>query len=247
MLKKTNLAILFIIIFAVALTGCNLFKKDKTDAETNIVPESAEAVQEEEENFTGSIQSLISRGKPVKCAYSGEDDNGSFSGTTYIADSKARQDAESVVDGKTYTVHTIIDDKIAYFWTTEDPQQGFKLDMNLNEEELAEYNEKRNETDEELNANLNTGDEEKKEWEKDFDFKCNNWQADSSVFNLPDDVEFVDPSEIIKQADILNEADLPASADDSEELDINELKKSLCATCDSSPEAEECRRGLGCE
>ncbi len=245
--KKTFLFLCLIVLLSVTLAGCNWFKKEKTDlGEQEAVQQ--ETVQEEIEDFSGSMQDLLARGQSVKCTYGGETDDGDkFSGTLYIADNKARQDAEGEENGEIIEIHTIIDDRWVYFWTSHDPSKGMKMHIDQTEQELKEFSE-------------DVGEADQQEWQKDFSYKCSKWKADKSKFELPNGVSFMDMSEMMNQASKMfgemdadlpdremEEGDLPVQADELEGFDVDDLKESMCAMCDNAPDVEECRAGLGCD
>ncbi|RLC36124.1 hypothetical protein DRH27_05710 [Candidatus Falkowbacteria bacterium] len=250
MTKKTIFYLILVVSLSIALTGCSLFNKEKTDLGANDAAQQGgqKEAQEEIEDFQGSMQDLISKGKPVKCTYSGETESGdSFSGIIYVADKKARQDAEGNGEGKVTEIHTIVEDRLAYFWTSENPNKGFKIDITQAEEELKEFGEDFNEASEQ-------------EWQKDFSYKCSKWKVDKSKFELPSDVDFMDMSEMMNRAGNMfgemdeelpnreiEEGDLPILPEGPEGFDMDEMKKSMCAMCDNAPDIEECKAGLGCE
>jgi hypothetical protein len=238
MSKQKLLLWALIILLPIGLAGCDWFNKNKVEQEA-VQPEV------EVEDFTGSMQDLIGRGKPVKCTYSGEEDDGDkFSGVLYIADNKARQDAKGEENGKITEVHTIVEDHTVYFWTSANPTQGMKMEIDQTEAELEEFGQDVQEAGQD------------QEWQKEFDYKCSKWKIDKSKFELPAGVEFMNISDFLmgQMGDMLdedlpdrgiNEDDLPGSSSDG--MNMDDLKQQMCTMCGSAPDPAECRLGLGCD
>jgi len=234
--KKILALLCLLIIVPLTLTGCKFFKKDTTPTE-----------EQQEETFNGSLDDLIKRGKPTKCTYSTSDENVDVNGTVYVADKKARQDTEAIEDGKKIEIHTIVDDRTVWFWSSENPGQGMKMYIDETEEELKEFGE-----------NFQNAQAESDLSQK-MEFKCTAWQVDSSKFEVPNDIEFMDmskmfedmgnmmgdgPENINRDLEDMDSADLPDSSNDAR---MEQIKQMMCDSCDNTPNPEECRTNFGCE
>lgn len=122
-------------------------------------------IQLEQENT--SLKELMTRGRDVMCTY---DSAESGKGTIYASKGKARGDFEVTTEGRTSLGHMIADETTGYFWM-EGETSGMKMMMN---------------SEAEVNNNENQGVDPN----KNYDFRCNSWRADDSVFNPPANVEF---------------------------------------------------------
>ena len=253
-MKRKHLILFTVVAFILlaSLAGCSCQNTGTTGSDSTKSEKPATVKEgDEAESIKGSLQDLLARGKPIKCTYEGEEDGETFSGVMYIADKKARQDAKGENNGKTMEIHTIVDDKTVHFWTSEDPTKGIKMSIDQTEEDLKEFGE-------DVEEGQKT---EAQEWEKDFDYKCSKWKVDKSKFEVPTDIEFMDMSEMIKgigemfgemgadqpDKEVGDESGVPTGlTNGSEGFDLDDLKKTMCASCDSSPNPEECKKSFEC-
>jgi len=79
MAKKIVLLVAILVIIPLAISGC-LFKKD-----SDSLSEDNQQQEEQQEDFAGSVQDLINRGKASKCTYDFEDDGVKVDGVVYTA------------------------------------------------------------------------------------------------------------------------------------------------------------------
>lgn len=177
------------------------------------------------EVFSGSMEDLMEKGEPMKCTYSMDQDGQSFTGVVYTANDKARSEVEMMYDSEMQTVYSITDSEWLYSWSTFQ-EQGTK--MNLKElEDLVEEDEE-----------IDTGEIDKT-LKQDFDFECQSWSPDYSIFMPPTDVEFMDMTETLK-----------AFSDFGESEDFNDMVDAACDACQLMPTQEEidsCLEELDCE
>ena len=138
----------------------------------------------EEETFNGSMKELVERKDPVKCTFTLNEDNQKMTGTVYVAgEKKLRSDYEMIANNQTIKSSMINDGDMLYMWS-DMTNQGIKMNMkemeNLEQEDTA------------------AGGENLQEWNEKMDFKCVKWSVDKSLFEPPQNMEFIDWTEMLK-------------------------------------------------
>lgn len=164
-------------VFAVT-TVINRNKTPNSQSLSNESKESAtEIAAKEEGSISGSILDLMKLGKSVKCSYSMDTDGNKMDGISYVSGEKVRGDfnVTGPEDMKVES-HMISDGQWAYIWSSAMPQ-GFKMKMTDMETQDSKVPTE--------NTSLAT-------LQKKFDYKCENWTSDNSVFDVPADVTFTD-------------------------------------------------------
>ena len=128
-----------------------------------------------------------------------------------------RGDFTTSTEGKTVTSHILVDGQTSYLWM-DGQKMGYKFTV-------EESDETGNDTNKAPAGSLDL--------EKKSDYSCKPWSTDSSLFSLPDDIEFSDMSNIMSPSGT-------QSPDSS--------KAAQCAACDSAPESarQQCKAALGC-
>lgn len=126
-----------------------------------------------------SLKTLFESGGSKKCTYSDNTDNMMSSGTVYLANSKMRGDFDTQASGQTFHSHMITDQTTSYIWTDGQPQ-GIKMTM-----------------DKIPSPNPSAKTQSGVDINKNFNFKCDNWSADESLFTTPSDIKFQDFSSMM--------------------------------------------------
>lgn len=183
----------------------------------------------------GSLAKLMGDGKPLKCTFKYDDEDGlTQDQIIYVSGKKYRMDGQIVENGETFDYHSISDSVWIYIWG-DMMEQGTKM-------KLDEFDEPE-QTDSHSEYKMNL--------DKEYEFKCEKWSVDNSKFRPPADVEFVDISEMMKgmqdaMADIDTEKldEMQDAHDEVEGMDMGDM----CSACDNAPASEraECRAALGC-
>jgi hypothetical protein len=125
-------------------------------------------------NNESSLKQLLAAGVSQKCTFS---DNGS-QGTFYVSSGKSRGDFSSTVAGKATTTHMISDGKTSYVWVDGQPQ-GFKMSFDAASQQQA---------------NASASAPKGVDVNKTLDYHCEAWSADSSMFSMPANIQFMDLS-----------------------------------------------------
>lgn len=124
------------------------------------------------QNFSGSMQELMARGGSWTCDVASTAGGVTSSGSTYVANGMVRSDFSSnIPQVGNVESHLIVRDGLAYTWTSM-MSQGFKFPVSQAEGEA--------EVSAEVAAQMN----------QDYDFSCEPWVTDESVFALPNRITF---------------------------------------------------------
>jgi hypothetical protein len=188
---------------------------------------SGAPIVEESQSTSGltSLKALLALGRPQACEFSRNDKGEETSGVIYTAGKQMRGDFDSLNEGKTMRTHMIVDGETLYTWVDE---SGTGLKMGLNATPEGDRSSQGVNVDEQL------------------DYRCRAWSADSSLFRLPDGVEFTDFSAMLPSAGTpAFDAKVPAVGNNE---NITDTSAQQCAACDGVPEParSQCRVALGC-
>jgi hypothetical protein len=198
-------------IFFLSLSLFSLFflsacgQKDTPITSTQ-APQVTEATSPDESSFSGSVKDLLALGKNLKCTWTFENEQSQMAGTVYVSGTKSRTDMlVNAPQTENLTTHFISDGQTAYSWTDGQPQ-GYMFKINPDDQ--------------------NTPDPENqqyRDWQNEYEYKCDTWSLDNSLFQIPQDIKFVD----------LNQQ-------------MQELKSNMGGICDQlpSPQKEECLNSL---
>ena len=163
------------VVAAIAIIGAIAFVVMKPSTTSNETPTATQQQNQPSPSQTkGSIESLIAAGNDVTCNISYVD--GSGTGVVFVADGKVRGDFNTKnSDGTQIESHMIQDGKFGYIWSGT---QGTKIKV-----------------DETATASPSTTDNQQTtDLSKEVDLNCSAWSADSSKFEVPQDVQFSDLS-----------------------------------------------------
>lgn len=220
-MKKIFFTVVPVLAILLLAAGCG----QKTAGPVNENSQSAPTSEE----LSGSIPDLLAKGKSIKCDLTAAT-NTITSGTTYVADGKFRGDYEMKLAGQAdIKSYTISDGAWLYSWSDAYPDQAAKF-------KIADM--------EKAGAKTQTDNNGAENYNAQMKYKCFDWQADSSKFVPPADVNFKDYSDILKQAEaIQSQSGAGVSAGSSVD------KTTMCKSCDALSSAEAkagCKKSLGC-
>lgn len=206
--KKILIVIIFVLVLLGGGVGAYLLMGSKSTT-----PGSQEAVSSSESSAQKSLKDLIGLGQSQECSFSM--DEGS-SGSVYVASGKMRGDFTTTSDSQTTLSHVLVDGQTSYLWM-DGQNTGFKFTIDAADQPDGQ-------SGQEGQANVNLDEK--------VDYSCKPWIADSSVFALPQGVEFSDMSQFTS----------PTGTQDTDS------KSAQCSACDSAPEdaQAQCRAALGC-
>lgn len=164
-----NKIIGIIVAIAVIAAGVWYFTQNQGSSETKNDISSSQTESEVSVENT-SLKQLMARGKDMKCTYTSTEEGAPSSGTIYVSKDKGRGDFTVREDGKTTTGHMIFDSTTSYIWM-DGQTTGMKMAMNT--------------SDAQANTSTQSVDPD-----KNYDYKCDSWRADASMFVPPSDVTF---------------------------------------------------------
>jgi hypothetical protein len=121
-----------------------------------------------------------------------------MTGVAYIDGTRSRQDIIlNITEGTTVENHIIIDNEWMYSWNSAQPNKGIKMNYQdmINSTEDSEDSE---DVDIDNQIKYQKPDQE-------FNFKCDAWDVEASIFKLPDNIKFTDLSDITKQFEEITE------------------------------------------
>lgn len=199
-----------LIIGALVIIGIVAFllmpKSQKT------TPQPQTVVKQETNNQTTaqpkSLKDLLSLGKTQECSFNDSSNNQM---TIFIANNKMRGNFDSKSGEQIIKSHIIVDGQISYIWM-DGQNTGYKMSIDKTTQDQA--NNQQSQIDINKQANYN----------------CKDWTADSSIFNLPTEISFKDLSALIA----------PTGKDNT--------NSAQCAACDTlQGEAKtQCKTALKC-
>ncbi len=208
-------AFLVLILFVLLLAGGAFFFLKPTSRTSENDSTASEMEASGKTSVTGNFMELLKLGKNYSCEFDYEDDQGNTTnGKVYVSESgdKLRGEFEMTqADGTAITTSILRIGDYNYMWTAALPQ-GFKYA--ITEEDTSFFGET---ADDSMQTSGFDAD-------LDMDFDCDSWRVDSSMFEVPEDIEFM-------------EASTNTYADDP------------CAACDMVPvgtSRDQCLQTLGC-
>ena len=168
-----NVAILIgvLIVFIVILGAYSLTKKSPQSS-TNQAPVTTEK-KSTTQTMQGTLRSLLSAGKSQKCTYSNKLKSASINGTVYVANGKIRGDFTSGAEQTKVNGHMIVDSGYSYIWS-DMSKQGIKMAIDLQQQQPTGST-----------ANSQTPD-----INQTFEYKCQGWTEDATMFVLPSTITF---------------------------------------------------------
>ena len=163
------------------LAGCGFKNKPLTGNQT---PTASTPSQE---SFSGTLEQLMAKGKAVKCTSAEEINGVKNEGEFYVdgASGRSKIVSKETKAGKTQTIYILANKEYTYFWE-EGQKQGFKYPAVKPEE-----------ANQPVATDKNLPGAEKQN--ETYNFNCEAWRVDDSVFAVPGTVNFVDQGAIIQE------------------------------------------------
>ncbi len=229
-MQKGFSVVLIIVVLLALVGGAYYFMQSNSSQETTNSTSSADSSDEmsqtekqmtgnDTESFIGSFTDLLKLGRNITCTFDTRDDSGNETkGTVYISGEKMRGTFQlSQVDGTQMDADVLQDGEYNYFWSPQQPQ-GTKLKIAELENDEVDTPDKKSPAD--------FSDDE-------FDYSCQPWVVNSSIFTPPSTVQFVDITSNVQQIDDV----------------MQQAGEDKCAVCNQAPAGtarEQCLQALGC-
>ncbi len=189
---------IFLILLVLVLLGLGYYllvmkpSSENVESDYGNMREQKKVVGEEgngPSKITTSLADLLTQGKSLKCSWNGEVEGNTFGGTTYVSGKKFAGTYEYTAEGQTIQSNMVGDGTNIYMWSNYGGNKyGFKMDYSTVQDSAK--------TDATTNGSA-TPSADTSAYLQDYDYDCNNWSEDASVFELPTDVEFVDQTKMI--------------------------------------------------
>jgi|GEM_PF-702972 len=192
----------------------------------------------------GSFKDLLGKAGAQKCTVSQESDISKSTGVFYVSGGKGRGDFQNTVlsgagAGTISQTSMIMEGDTIYAWDVS-TKQGMKMSM----------------TDMEKNAQptgttqapTNTAAQQ---FNQSYDYTCENWKVDSTLFTPPTGVVFMDIGELMKGLQggvgVPTQPITGASGAGSVGAPSGVDMSAMCASCDQAGDGRDaCRSALGC-
>ena len=201
-------------LFAVlVLSGCGK-KATQTNNPNKPTGENPPAVETKEEAegelFSGSIQDLVAKGENVQCTWSSGIGSSKSGGTIYVSGNKFFQEFFSIQKAELQTgsannagesaradeekkSYMLGDGDWMYSWGSS-LKMGMKVNMAEVKKIAEEAKQKNTEKMTEEQKIKNIGGD----FNSEFDYHCQKWEMDLSKFQVPSDINFIDPAQMMK-------------------------------------------------
>lgn len=174
---------------------------------------------------TTSLAALMGLGQSVECSYQKTDEDGTQSGTIYLAGGKMRGDLQITSSDGTYPMKMINDGSYQYLWGGPlGETQGMKMANTAGRSGRSPHG------------------QHGPDMEEPMDYQCKPWAVDASLLQVPQDVQFMEMGQMMPagMAEAMSGSGAPHGGMD--------MKAVHCAACDQAPAEEqaECRQMFGC-
>lgn len=185
----------FVIISSALLAACTT-QAPKTQGTT---PETANG--NSEQTLSTSVRDLFGAGKSVKCTFSTSDTDKDgvktdTSGTVYVSGKNFAEDTQVVSSDKkvgTITMKMISDGTYMYTWNPSQKTPGMKINITTP-----------------TPTGTTQGQAQSADVDKKIDMKCSSWTVDNSLFSVPDDVQFIELSQMMQGAGAKVPSNIPS-------------------------------------
>ncbi|HLB51833.1 hypothetical protein A3F07_04315 [candidate division WWE3 bacterium RIFCSPHIGHO2_12_FULL_38_15] len=230
--QKVSLGIL-LLLTSLVLTAClPLINTQKQQSDTSeSKPATGTSGQNNDQinnqQVSGSLLDMMKLNKKLTCNYTGKDDNGKTTFTTemFVSGNKVRNNVRMTDNlDKTLESYMVSDGEWFYIWSNAS-DQGTKM-------KISEMENIMQETTKDIN-NQPTNNVDLNKVSEKFDFSCNTWNPDMSMFEVPSDITFIDLQETL----------------DKLKDQLGGFKEAGCNACNMIQDANakvECLKNLGC-
>lgn len=184
-MKKFVYTLLVLGAIPLTLTACTEKSNvtDVADVMNNDITE-----EDMEENYNLSLKELTGLGKNIKCTYDFSNEEASGKGIVYVSGNKMRSEMSVKTEGDgEIEAYTVSDDQYVYMWASNS-NQGMRMSVS---EEDYDYAEDMNSSD---SSELYSYQDQNQK----MDYKCLPWVPDNSKFDTPNDIDFIDYTEMLQ-------------------------------------------------
>lgn len=204
----------------------SISNQEKT-AGQNTVP-SQSTTSNKTETIQGTLKSLLTANKSIKCTFLSKTKTSTTEGTVYASGGKARSDFKSTTDKITMTGHTITDKEFSYFWT-DSSKQGMKIPFNQPTPKTTP------------STSTGSAEYQTSDINQNYTYSCQDWTENPAQFILPSDITF--------STFAIPSITIPSGTATSPKAG-SEDTSSACSACDNLPEGQTkdaCKTQLNCK
>lgn len=219
MKKWIILAVVAILLLILGIGGY-FFVAAKNQTSTKTTTQTPEPTASENNTISGNIESLLSSGQNSQCTFSTDTSGTVSTGTVFVSQNKMRGDFSSSVSGKQTTSHMIRDGEWVYTWT-DGTNQGVKMKITADLEKKAKEIASSNSATGTFDVNQNV------------DYSCKSWSTDTSKFQVPTNVTFVDLSAQMENINKMTDT-------------VGDSKCKACDFIQDNAAKAECKKSLNC-
>lgn len=221
MSKNIAIVIGILALFIVVFVGYTAIKKlpqtvNKVPVNSKVKPTVVPTPQ----SAQGTLRGLLSSEKSQKCTYSYDLQSMSVSGTVYVAKGKLKGDFTSISQQAKIGGHMIVVGGYTYIWTDLN-KMGVKMAF-----------------DQAQPSNASATNSQVAQIDQSFNYSCQGWTEDDSLFTLPSNITFTTTALPVGQPS--NSASSAGKVSPS----------SACSVCDRVPAGsgrDACRAQLHCQ
>lgn len=171
--QKTSIIIGIILLLLVVVGAGAFLMLKKPQPQTSVVKQVPSLTQQTTpQMMQGTLKNLLSNGSSVKCSFDNNNstESAKVSGTVYVSGGKMRGDFQAVTKEMSVASHMIVDSGTSYVWT-DLAKTGFKFSLTDQQPKTA-------------------GQNQQAVMDQNFNYSCQNWTTDTSLFVLPSDITF---------------------------------------------------------
>jgi hypothetical protein len=172
-----NTKTIAIVVGVVVVLGAGYFFFTKSPVYTDKGSQAVNPLYEKSDSgkFTGTIAGLAARGGDYQCMFDSSTAESQSTGTVYSSGGRVRGEFKTMAEGVPVDSYMIQSGGYVYIWTSAYPT-GFKTKVAASDS----TNPAEGTSGQYADAN------------QSYDYDCQGWQADASLFELPAGVTFMD-------------------------------------------------------
>ena len=221
-LMKNKALVVVVVLLVLLVGGYGAYRVYKHFARLAAPAGSQTLTSGQGSSPVSSLKDLLTNGVAQSCTFSTAESNG----TVYSSSGKVRGDFDVTTDGQTMKSHMIVMNNTSYIWT-DGQTTGFKMSFDPNATPVAGSTTGSTTPNGGFDVNANNN------------YKCGTWIADTSMFTLPEGINFSTfalpsvPTQTAPKAGTSSESTSPSSQ---------------CSYCDAltGSDKTQCLKALNC-
>lgn len=213
MTRQAIIAVIVGVIVVLGAAAAFLYSRVNQTPEEPTTTTAQETNEPENAMSMATITDLFTRGENLRCSFNTITDEGEANGTMYISGENARGEFDVTTQEDTLTTNVIRAGDMFYMWG-DAFETGIQMEVSIDEWAQSMQNPE-------------SADPGAFDPNIQYEFNCDSWTVDSSLFTPPADIEFVSFQSMMAPAEaLMEETDTNADVDNSG-VGID------CSLCDS--------------